>query len=128
MTVVLANILTTSKRSPIKLESDRGSEWYNSVFKNCIKNENIHHCSGFTEKRPSIAERVIRTLRNFLKRSVFLAGKADWLRELPSVVKQYNNTIHNSTKMKPIDASEKSNEKLIYTNLKDNREKQKPKF
>ena len=27
-----SNILTTSKRKPLKLESDRGSEWYNSVF------------------------------------------------------------------------------------------------
>ena len=27
-----SNILTTSKRYPVKLESDRGSEWYNSIF------------------------------------------------------------------------------------------------
>ena len=30
--------------------------------------------------------------------------------------------------MKPIDASKKSNEKVVYNNLKDDREKQKPKF
>ena len=51
----------------------------------------------------------------------FLAGNADSLNELPSVIKQYNNTIHHSTKMKPIDASEKSNEKIVYSNLQDKR-------
>ena len=30
--------------------------------------------------------------------------------------------------MKPIDASRKSNQKLVYNNLKDDREKQKPKY
>ena len=29
--------LTTSKRRHLKLESDRGSEWYNSVFQNFLK-------------------------------------------------------------------------------------------
>ena len=27
-----SNILTTSKRKPLKIESDRGSEFYNSIF------------------------------------------------------------------------------------------------
>ena len=38
-----SNILTSSKRSPINLESDRRSEWYNSIFQNFIKNKNIQH-------------------------------------------------------------------------------------
>ena len=63
-----------------------------------------------------------------LKKPVFEKGNADWLSELPSVIKQFNNTIHNSTEMKSIDASEKSDEKLVYSNLKDNREIQKAEF
>ena len=38
-----SNILTQSKRSPIKLESDRGAEFYNSIFQNFLKSKNIHH-------------------------------------------------------------------------------------
>ena len=123
-----SNITTTSKRKPLKIESDRGTEFYNSIFQNFLKSKNIQHYSRYTDKGPSIAERVIRTIRNLLKKPVFLAGNADWVSELPSVIKQYNNTIHHSTKMKPIDASRKSNQKLVYNNLKDDREKQKPKF
>ena len=32
-----SNILSTSRQSPLKLESDRGSDWYNSVFQNFLK-------------------------------------------------------------------------------------------
>ena len=123
-----SNILSKSKRKPLKLESDRGTEFYNSIFQNFLKSKNIQHYSRYTDKGPSIAERVIRTIRNLLKKPVFEKGKADWLSELSSVIKKYNNTFHHSTKMTPIQASKKSNEKLVYNNLKDTREIQKPKF
>ena len=123
-----SNIITTSKRKPLKLESDRGTDFYNSIFQNLLKSKYIRHYSRYTDKGPSIAERVIRTLRKLLKKPVFEKGKADWLSELPSVVKKYNNTIHHSIKMTPVQASKKSNEKIVYINLKDNRVKQKPKY
>ena len=123
-----SNILTKSKRKPLKLESNRGTEFYNSIFQNFLKSKKIHHYSRYTDKGPSIAERVIRTLPNLLKKLVFEKGIADWLSELASVIKKYNNTIHRSTKMTPIQASKKSNEKIIFDNLKDYRVKQKPKF
>ena len=104
-------ILTTSKRKPLKLESDRGSEFYNSIFQNFLKSKNIHHYSRYTDKGPSIAERVIRTIRILLKKPVFEKGNADWLSELPSVIKQYNNTIHHSTKMTPIQAKKNKTKK-----------------
>ena len=105
-----SNIITTSKRKPLKLESDRGTEFYNSIFQTLLKSKNVRHYSRYTDKGPSIAERVIRTLRNLLKKPVFEKGKADWLSELPSVVKKYNNTINHSIKMTPVQASKKSNE------------------
>ena len=97
VTKEFSNILSSSKRSPLKIESDRGKEWYNSIFQNFLKSKNIQLYSRYTDKGPSIAERVIRTVRNLLKNPVFEKGKADWLSELPSVIKQYNNTIHHST-------------------------------
>ena len=50
-------------------------------------------------------------MRNRIKKPVFLAGIADWISELRSVTKQYNNTIHHSIKMTPNQASKKSTEK-----------------
>ena len=74
----ISNILTTSKGSPFKNESDRGKEWNNSIFQNFAKSRNIQPYSRFTDKGHSIAERVIRTTRTFSKKPVFETGKADW--------------------------------------------------
>ena len=93
-----------------------------------MRSKNINHYSRFTDKGPSIAERVIRTIRNLLKKPVFEKGRADWLSELPSVIKQYKNTLHHSTKMTPVQASKKTNEKLVYSNLQDKRRKLNPKY
>ena len=116
ITQEFSKILTTLNRKPLKSESDRGTEFYKSLFQNFLKSKNIHY-SRFTDKGPSIAELVIRTIRKFLKKPVFEKGNADWLSELSSVTKQHNNTIHSSTKMTRNQASKKPNEKLFYSNL-----------
>ena len=123
-----SNILIKSKRKPVKIESDRGTEFYNNVLQNFLEAKNIQHYSRYTDKGSSIAERVIRTIRNLLKKPVFEKGNADWLSELPSVIKQYNNKIHNSIRMTPVQASKKKNEKLVYSNLQDKRRKFNPKY
>ena len=69
ITDAFSNILTKSKRSLIKIETDRGAEFYNSLFQNFFKVKNIHHYSRFTDKGLSTAERLIRTLRNLLKKN-----------------------------------------------------------
>ena len=88
------------------------------MLQNFLKTENIHHYAKFTDKGPSITESVIRTLRILLKKQVFEKGNADWLSELPSVIKQYNISIHHSNKMTPFPASRKSNEKEVFSNFK----------
>ena len=123
-----SNILSSSKRSPLKIEADRGTEFYNNIFQNFLKSKSIHHYSRYTDIGPSMCERVIRTVRSSFKKPVFLAGDADWIRELPSVAKKYNNTSHHSTKMTPIKANKKSKERKVYSNLQDRRVRQKPKF
>ena len=123
-----SNILSTSKRKPLKIVSDRGSEFYNSIFQIFLKSKNIQRYSRYTDKGPSIAERVIRTVRNLLKKPVFEKGNADWISKLPSVVNKYNSTIHSSTKMTPNQASKKSNERKVSSNLQDKRRKLNPKY
>ena len=123
-----SNVPTQSKRKPLKIESDRGGEWYISVFQNFLKSKNIHHYSTFTDKGPSITERVIRSVRNLLKKPLFQKRNADCLSELPSVIKKDNIAFHHSNKMTPLEAYLKKNEKIVYSNLKDNREVRKTKF
>ena len=128
ITDAFSQIIKTSKRKPDLLETDDGKEYVNNIFNEFLNTNKIKRYSRYTDKGAVFAERFNRTIRNLLKKPVFEKGKADWLSELSSVVKKYNNTIHSSTKMTPIQASKKSNEKEVYSNLKDKREVRKPKF
>ena len=48
----ISNISTTSKRKPLKTESERVSKFYNNVFQNLLKSRNIQRYSRFTNKGP----------------------------------------------------------------------------
>ena len=39
ITKEFSNILSSSKQSPLKIESDIGKEWYNSIFQNFLKSK-----------------------------------------------------------------------------------------
>ena len=109
-----SQIIKISKRKPNLLETDDGKEYVKKTFNEFLNQHNIKRYSRNTALGAVIAERFNRTLRNLLKKPLFLAGNADWISELPSVIKQYNNTIHSSTKMTPSQASKKSNEKKVH--------------
>ena len=100
----LSDDLTTSKLTPATLESDRGKNFIFLFVKTSEKN--MRHYSRCTDKGPSIADRVIRTIGILLGRPVLEKRNAVWLSELPSVVKLYNNSNHHSIKMSPFQASE----------------------
>ena len=57
-----------------------------------------------------------------------MKGNADWLSDPSSVINKYTKTIHSSTKTIPIQTSKKSNEKTVFSNLKDDKQEQRPKF
>ena len=103
---------STSQRTLFKIKSDRGKEFYISMFQNFLRANNINHSSRFTDKGPSIAEQVIRTINN--AKLVLLRGNTDSLTELPSGNIQHNNTIRHSEKVKPIKASKKRKEKVVF--------------
>ena len=74
------------------------------------------------------AERYDLTNRNLIKRAVCEKSDGKWIDKLPKITKQYNNRVHTSTKLTPIQASLKQNEGYIYKNLLDKRKKITPKF
>ena len=122
------NILISSKRKPNLIESDRGKEFYNNIFQDFLNKNDIKLYSRNTYLGAVFAERFNRTIRDLLKKIVFEQGDASWIDVLPTITKQYNNRIHSSTKLTPIQASLKKNEGYVYKNLLDKRKKVKPKF
>ena len=122
------NILISSKRKPNLVESDRGKEFYNNIFQDFLNKNNIKLYSRNSSYGAVFAERFNRTIRDLLKKIVFEQGDAKWIDVLQTITKQYNNRIHSSTKLTPIQASLKKNEGYVYKNLLDKRKKIKQKF
>ena len=122
------NILISSKRKPNIIETDRGKEFYNTIFQEFLNKNNIKLYSRNSSLGAVFAERFNRTIRDLLKRPVFEKGDGNWIDVLQTITNQYNNRIHSSTKLSPKDASLKKNEGFVYKNLLDKRKKVKPKF
>ena len=57
-------ILNNSKRKPNKIWVDKGSEFYNNVFKKWLKDNNIEMYSTYNEGKSVVAERFIRFLKD----------------------------------------------------------------
>ena len=59
--------------------------------------------STYDEAKSIVAERFIRILKNKLYKHLMATGKNVYYDVLDDVVNEYNNTKHNTIKMKPID-------------------------
>ena len=84
------NIIINSKRKPNLIESDRGREFYNSIFQNYLNNK-IEQYYRNSSLGAIFAERFIKSIRNLLKKPVFGKGDGNWVDILPTITKQCNN-------------------------------------
>ena len=115
-------IIKQSNRKPNKIWVDQGEEFYNRIFKKWLSDNDIIMYSTYNEGKSAVAERFIRTLKNKLYKHMTATGKNVYYDVLDDVVNEYNNTKHNTTKMKPKDI--KDDNKRVYTdeyNKKDSR-------
>ena len=64
--------------------------------------------SAFNEGKSLVAERFIRTLKNKIFKHMTAISKNVYFDVLDDIVNKYNNTIHRTIKMKPIDVTNDS--------------------
>ena len=100
------------KRKPEKLWTDKGTEFYNKNVKKLIE---IY--STENEEKSSIVERWIRTMKEKMWKYFTDNKTFTYIDVLPDLVEDYNNTVHSSIKMTPIEASKKKNELTVWRNL-----------
>ena len=91
------------RRKPNKIWVDQGSEFYNKSFKSFLQINNIEMYSAHNEGKSVVAERFIRTLKNKIFKHMTAISKNVYFHELDDIVNKYNNTIHRTIKMKPIE-------------------------
>jgi hypothetical protein len=94
-------------RKPEKFQTDDGTEFFNRTFQKLMQEKNINHFSIKSDKKASIAERFIRTIKEKIYR--FLdnqPGNNRYIDHLQELVSSYNSTYHSSIKMAPKDVDE----------------------
>ena len=126
----LKDICKKSKRKPAMIQSDEGTEFTNNQTQTFLKNNNIKWYHTFNRDiKCSICERFNRTVLNKIYKNFTLNNNTIWINDLDKLTNEYNNSYHRSIKIKPINASLKSNENIIRNNLYNfNITNKKPKF
>ena len=72
-------------------------------MKSWLKKMAIEMYSTHNEGKSVVAERFIRTLKNKTYKYMTLISKNMYINKLGDIVNKYNNTYHNTIKMKPVD-------------------------
>ena len=73
-----------------------------------MKINNIKIYSTYNEEKSVVAERLIRILKNKIFKHMTAVSKNVYYDVLDDIVDKYNNTVHRSIKMKPIDVTSDS--------------------
>ena len=79
--------------------------------------------STFNEGKTVVAESFIQTLKNKIFKHMTVISKNVYFDVLDDIVHKYNNTVHKTIKMKPIDVRSNS-----YAEYNENSNKKDPKF
>ena len=79
--------------------------------------------STYNEGKSVVAERFIRTLKNKIFKHMAAISKNVYFDVLDDIVDRYNNTVHRTIKMKPIDDTDDS-----YAEYNEYPNKKDPKF
>ena len=90
---------------------------------NFLKMNNIEMYSTFNEAKSVVAESFVRTLKNKIFKHVTAISKNVYFDVLNDIVNKYNNTIHSTIKMKPINVTDDS-----FAEYNEESNKKDPKF
>lgn len=104
-------------RSPRKLQTDDGTEFFNKTMDTLLQRHSIRHFSTFSPLKATIVERFNRTLRMRLTRLWDVQKTFNWTDKLQDIIAGYNTTKHSSIGMTPVEASKPENEKRVRDKL-----------
>ena len=116
-TVLTEFMKLVSHQKPRHLHTDEGSEFTNKKFQSFLVTQGIKFVTVSSERKASIAERVIRTLRERLSRYYTSTFNTKWIDAIDDIVHSYNNTIHSSIKMTPTQARDPTKTEDVRFNL-----------
>ena len=125
MQTIMANVKDMFKElgEPKNLNCD--NEFNTHEFNNYLKSRSIiaWYSDVNESNKNSIVERFNRTIAMMIAKYREATGKHDWNNVLPKLIRNYNNTIHSTTKEKPVNlfegkTSTKQKHKTLTSSLK----------
>lgn len=116
ISAAMRKTIEESHRIPKNLQTDLGKEFYNHNFSDLMKEFKINHYSTYTHLKASIVERFNRTLKERMWKLFSFNGTYKWINIIEDILKDYNNTIHQTINLKPAEVnSRKIEQKLLKT-------------
>ena len=117
-------IVNSSGRKPNFLQSDQGTEFLNSKFKEYLSEIDVGFYYVNSELKASVIERFNRTIKEKIYKYFTLKNTERYIDILDTLIQTYNNSYHRSIKTLPSKVN-KENEKTIHQILykKDSRDK-----
>ena len=103
-------------RTPRRLQTDDGKEFYNKTFQALMKRRDIDHFSTSGDTKASVIERFNRTLKQRMYRYFTVKNMLKYVPVLKDLVLGYNRSYHRSIKMAP-DQVTAQNEEQVWKNL-----------
>ena len=95
-----------SARTLNKIWAGKRSEYYNSYFKQWLKDNDVEMYSIHNKGKSVVAERFIRTLKTKIYKYMTSVSKNVYIDKLDDIVHEYNNTYHRKIKIKLVDVKD----------------------
>lgn len=109
-------IFTQGGRKPLRLQTDKGSEFLNRPFQNFLQKEGVEFFVTQNEDiKAAIVERYNRTLKEKLWRYFTHKNTLRYVEVLPHLVRAYNQSYHRSIKRAPVDVTTDNQEDVWQT-------------
>ena len=103
-------------RTPRRLQTNDGKEFYNKTFQAFMKRKDIDHFSTSGDTKASVIERFNRTLKQRMYRYFTVKNTLKYVTVLKDLVLGYNRSYHRSIKMAPEQVTVQ-NEEQVWKNL-----------
>lgn len=116
----LQAVFHRDNRQPLLIQTDKGTEFFNSLVKGLFEERKIKLFTTNSERKASIVERLNRTMKSIMFKYFTRHNTRKYIDILPDLVRRYNNSFHRSIKMSPVDVN-KSNVPRVWINLYENR-------
>ena len=106
------NKILSEGRQPQRLRTDAAMDFTSKKFQNLLKDQNINHFTTHNEKQANYVERLIKTIKNKIRRYMSEKRTERYIDVLKNIVISYNNTWHSGIQSEPINVTKENERKL----------------